>query len=82
MAEAASPSSHSSFREEVFAVVASLWDAQASRTARRLQNEVDRTNILAPGLWCLCGTVPSSRLHRWRGIVILPMTTWAGSPSH
>ena len=28
-----------------------------------LQNEVDRTNILAPGLWCLCGTAPSSRLH-------------------
>jgi hypothetical protein len=38
MAEAASPSSHSSFCEEVF-----------SRTARAGTNEVDRTNILASG---------------------------------
>jgi hypothetical protein len=40
MAEAASPSSHSSFCEEVF-----------SRTAHAGTNEVDRTNILAPGFW-------------------------------
>jgi len=59
MAEAASPSSHSSFCEEVFSVVAaSLWDAFSSRIAQRLQpNEVDRTNILAPGF------VPISRNH-------------------
>src|SRR2546430_6307277 len=40
MAEAASPSSHSSFCEEVF-----------SRTAHAGTNEADRTNILAPGFW-------------------------------
>jgi len=49
----ASPSSHSSFCEEVFSL------------RIRETNEVDRTNILAPGLWCLCGTAPSSRLHRF-----------------
>jgi hypothetical protein len=37
--------SHSSFCEEVF-----------SRTAHAGTNEVNRTNILAPGVWCLCGT--------------------------
>ena len=40
LAEAASPSSHSSFCEEVF-----------SRTAHAGTNEADRTNILAPGFW-------------------------------
>jgi len=40
MAEAASPSSHSSFCEEGF-----------SRTAPAGTNEVNRTNILAPGFW-------------------------------
>jgi hypothetical protein len=40
MAEAASPSSHSSFCEEVF-----------SRTAHAGTNELDRTNILASGFW-------------------------------
>ena len=51
MAEAASPSSHSSFCEEVFSVVAtSLWGVtrRAQRDGYR-PNEVDRTNILAPG---------------------------------
>src|SRR5438128_7194418 len=40
MAEAASPSSHSSFCEEVF-----------SRTGHAGTNEADRTNILAPAFW-------------------------------
>src|SRR5213596_439071 len=46
-----SPSSHSSFCEEVFSVVAtSLWGVtrRAQRDGYR-PNEVDRTNILAPG---------------------------------
>jgi hypothetical protein len=52
MAEAASPSSHSSFREEVFSVcvVAGIVDPGRRGHRPRLQpNEVDRTNILAPG---------------------------------
>src|SRR5947208_6554256 len=53
MAEAASPSSHSSFCEEVF-----------SRPAHAGANEVDRTNILAPGFWSRhLPDTPSSRLH-------------------
>jgi hypothetical protein len=51
MAEAASPSSHSSFCEEVFSVVAGIGDPGRRGHRPRLQpNEVDRTNILAPGL--------------------------------
>jgi len=59
LAEAASPSSHSSFREEVF-----------SRTAHAGTNEVDRTNILAPGVWCLCGThlLPAFTPESFRGL--------------
>ena len=53
--QGASPSSHSSFCEEVFSL------------RIRETNEVDRTNILAPGLWCLCDTAPSSRLHPRNG---------------
>ena len=52
MAEAASPSSHSSFCEEVFSVcvVAGIVDPGRRGHRPRLQpNEVDRTNILAPG---------------------------------
>jgi hypothetical protein len=52
MAEAASPSSHSSFCEEVFSVcvVAGIIDPGRRGHRPRLQpNEVDRTNILAPG---------------------------------
>jgi len=66
MAEAASPSSHSSFCEEVFSVcvVAGTVDPGRRGHRPRLQpNEVDRTNILAPGFSCLCGIAPSSRLH-------------------
>ena len=54
MAEAASPSSHSSFCEEVFSVVAAcLWygSGTAHSAVATGPNEVDRTNILAPGLF-------------------------------
>src|SRR5581483_5113307 len=44
----ASPSSHSPFCEEVFAVATALRAVRRC-TATWLQNEVDRTNILAPG---------------------------------
>jgi len=55
MAEAASPSSHSSFCEEVFSRVAFVAAFAAANAGRLTQppyntNEVDRTNILAPGL--------------------------------
>jgi len=47
----ASPSSHSSFREEVFSVVVGIVDPGRRDHRSRLQpNEVDRTNILAPGV--------------------------------
>src|SRR5207253_10373939 len=52
MAEAAPPSSHSAFCEEVFSVcvVAGIVDPGRRGHRPRLQpNEVDRTNILAPG---------------------------------
>ena len=39
-----------------------LFAKKFFRSPRRT-NEVDRTNILAPGLKCLCGIAPSSRLH-------------------
>ncbi len=58
MAEAASPSSHSSFCEEVF-----------SRTAHAGTNEVDRTNILAPGFWLRkARLVPAFTPERFRGL--------------
>jgi hypothetical protein len=57
MAEAASPSSHSSFCEEVFsrscsrpAVSGRFLARQQSAVTTGITNEVDRTNILAPGL--------------------------------
>ena len=50
-----------------FAVAASRPRCSvAAQAARRLQNEVDRTNILAPGLFDLASAAalaPSSRLH-------------------
>src|SRR5215217_1524437 len=46
-----SPSSHSSFCEEVFSLRV------------RETNEVNRTNILAPGLSCLYSIASRSRLH-------------------
>jgi hypothetical protein len=49
MAEAASPSSHSSFCEEVFSR-GSIEDRQSQTAATGDTNEVDRTNILAPGV--------------------------------
>jgi hypothetical protein len=67
MAEAASPSSHSSFCEEVFSVcvVAGIVDPGSRgsepdwRFRPRLQpNEVDRTNILAPGFILLPAFTP------------------------
>jgi hypothetical protein len=52
MAEAASPSSHSSFCEEVFSVVVGIGDPGGRDHRSRLQpNEMDQTNILAPGFW-------------------------------
>jgi hypothetical protein len=45
MAEAASPSSHSSFCEEVFSAFSRDHRSQLQ------PNEVDRTNILASGFW-------------------------------
>jgi len=53
MAEAASPSSHSSFCEEVFSrrlSPGSLIPAAAITDRGYSTNEVDRTNILAPGV--------------------------------
>src|SRR6266487_6103203 len=60
MAEAASPSSHSSFCEEVF-----------SRPAHAGTNEVDRTNILAPGFWsgtCRTHLHPAFTPESFRGL--------------
>jgi hypothetical protein len=52
MAEAASPSSHSSFCEEVFSAVAGIVDPGGRDHRSQLQpNEVDRANILASGFW-------------------------------
>src|SRR5207244_2149663 len=55
------PSSHSSFCEEVF-----------SRAAHAGTNEVERTNILAPGIWCLCGThlLPAFTPESFRGLAL------------
>jgi hypothetical protein len=64
MAEAASPSSHSSFCEEVFSGVAFVA-AFVSNAGRLTQpplhtNEVNRTNILAPGFVLLPAFTPES----------------------
>src|SRR6266567_4795766 len=62
MAEAASPSSHSSFCEEVF-----------SRPAPAGTNEVDRTNILAPGFWsgtCRTHLHPAFTPESFRGLAM------------
>ena len=74
MAEAVSPSSHSSFCEEVFSLVARRCVAVFERpdTAGRLQpNEVDRTNILAPGVCsdiCRNHLLPAFTPERFRGL--------------
>src|SRR5437773_4337420 len=69
MAEAASPSSHSSFCEEVFSR-RSIEDRQSQTAATGDTNEVDRTNILAPGVWCLRGThlLPAFTPEIFRGL--------------
>jgi len=65
MAEAASPSSHSSFCEEVFRSVAEIVDPGGRDHRSRLQsNEVDRTNILAPGF----AAFPPSPPEKFSGI--------------
>src|SRR6266850_7421327 len=55
------------FLRRSFSVAVSLRDALASRTARRLQNEVDRTNILAPGFASFPPSPPKCfrRLAQW-----------------
>src|SRR5436853_1065758 len=76
-AESASPSSHSSFCEEVFSRSEPDWhspevrvcstDANSDFLAESsvtLANEVERSNILAPGLWS-----------RFRGTLLLPAFT-------
>ena len=77
MAEAASPSSHSSFCEEVF----------SSRI--RGTNEVDRTNILAPGfaffppsLPNFFGNWPSGKSYPVTAAQLLPIRTGFLAPIH
>src|SRR5205814_9904706 len=69
MAEAASPSSHSSLCEEVV-WRPSIEDRQSQTAATGDTNEVDRTNILAPGVWCLRGThlLPAFTPEIFRGL--------------
>jgi hypothetical protein len=85
MAEAALPSSHSSFCEEVF-----------SRTAHAGTNEVDRRNILAPGFWSgTCrthlppaftpessGIGPIGKLYPVTAAQLLPIRTGFLAPIH
>jgi len=68
----ASPSSHSSFCEEVFSRVA-LQTVGGHRPPlqRAGTNELDRTNILAPGFWSrVCGThlLPAFTPEKFRGL--------------
>src|SRR5881396_4368991 len=77
MAEAASPSSHSSFCEEVF----------SSRI--RGTNEVDRTNILAPGfaffppsLPNFFGNWPNGKSYPVTAAQLLPVLTGFLAPIH
>ena len=84
-AEGASPSSHSSFCEEVFSRSEPAWCIPESVSARRrtqmftsgssvtLANEVERSNILAPGLWFrIRGTLllPAFTPERFRGLAL------------
>jgi len=68
----ASSSSHSSFCEEVFSicVVAGIVDPARRDHRSRLQpNEVDRTNILAPGVCsdlCRSHLLPAFTVFLWR----------------
>jgi hypothetical protein len=92
MAEAASPSSHSSFCEEVFSrcSVAGIVDPGRPDHRSRLQpNEVDRTNILAPGFILLPAFTPET----FRGLAhgksypvtaaqLLPIRTGFLAPIH
>jgi hypothetical protein len=70
----ASSSSHSSFCEEVFSicVVAGIVDPGRRDHRSRLQpNEVDRTNILAPGVCsdlCRSHLLPAFTPERFRGL--------------
>src|SRR5438445_11669055 len=61
----ASSSSHSSFCEEVFS--ACSWDRRSGPAVidRGYSNRMRWTGQIfwLPGLWCLYGTAPSSRLH-------------------
>jgi hypothetical protein len=90
MAEAASPSSHSSFCEEVFSVVAGIGDPGCRDHQSRLQpNEVDRTNILAPGFAFfppsppkLFGDWPSGKLYPVTAAQLLPSFTGFLAPIH
>jgi hypothetical protein len=72
MAEAASPSSHSSFCEEVFSAVAGIVDPGGRDHRSQLQpNEVDRANILASGFWsgtCRTHLLPAFTPESSRGL--------------
>jgi hypothetical protein len=93
MAEAASPSSHSSFCEEVFSVVAFI--AAFMLNAGRLTqpplhtNEVNRTNILAPGFAFFppsppkfFGDWPSGKSYPVTAAQLLPIFTGFLAPIH
>src|SRR5438034_4680018 len=73
-AKSASPSSHSSFCEEVFSRPAEIRPRTLSGPLQKKRtNEVERSNILAPGLWFrIRGTplLPAFTPERFRGLAL------------
>jgi hypothetical protein len=87
MAEAASPSSHSSFREEVFSRCSCCGGACVKRRAADTAAPTTRMRWTGQIFWLLaydaCATphlLPAFTLES--GIGILPMSRWARSPCH